>query len=45
MHIELYEYDEKIALAALERLDNLYALLTSIDVEQFPSMFLEFSMP
>ena len=31
--------DEKIALAALERLDNLYALLTSIDVEQFPSMW------
>lgn len=39
MHIELYDYDEKIALAALERLDNLYALLTSIDVEQFPSMW------
>ena len=39
MHIELYDYDEKMALAALERLDNLYALLTSIDVEQFPSMW------
>ena len=39
MHIELYDYDEQMALAALERLDNLYALLTSIDVEQFPSMW------
>lgn len=39
MHIELYDYNEQMALAALERLDNLYALLTSIDVEQFPSMW------
>ena len=39
MHIELYDYDQAYALKALERMDNLYALLAQIDVETNPQMW------
>jgi hypothetical protein len=39
MHIELYDYDESVALKGLERMDNIYALLSQIDVENNPQMW------
>jgi hypothetical protein len=39
MHIELYDYDESVALKGLERMDNIYALLAQIDVENNPQMW------
>lgn len=39
MHIELYDYDESVALKGLERMDNIHALLTQIDVEANPTMW------
>lgn len=39
MHIELHPFDEQMALDALERIDNIYALLTTIDVEANPHMW------
>ena len=39
MHIELFDYDESAALAALERLDSVYTLLSTIDVETNPAMW------
>lgn len=39
MHIELYDYDESAALSALARLDSVYELLSSIDVEENPQMW------
>lgn len=38
MHIELLDYDESVALKALSRIDDLYALLSQVDVEQNPTM-------
>jgi hypothetical protein len=39
MHIELHDYNEQIALDALDRIDNIYALLTAADVEANPAMW------
>lgn len=39
MHIELYDYDESAALSALARLDSVYELLSTIDVEENPQMW------
>lgn len=39
MHIELYDYDENAALSALARLDSVYELLSTIDVEENPQMW------
>lgn len=36
MHVELFDYDENLALAALERLDSIHSLLGSMDLEKFP---------
>lgn len=38
MHIELMDYDESIALKALSRIDDLYSLLSQVDVEANPTM-------
>jgi hypothetical protein len=39
MHIELFDYDEAAALSALARLDSVYELLSTIDVETTPEMW------
>jgi hypothetical protein len=39
MYIELHKYDEQIVLDALERIDNVYTLLSTIDVEANPTMW------
>lgn len=39
MYIELHPYDEQIALDALKRLDSVYELLTTVDVEKSPAMW------
>jgi hypothetical protein len=39
MHTELYDYDESVALKALERVDNIHTLLSQIDVENNPQMW------
>jgi hypothetical protein len=39
MHIELFDYDENAALSALARLDSVYELLSTIDVEENPKMW------
>jgi len=39
MHIELFDYDEQAAISALERLDSVYTLLSTIDVEINPDMW------
>jgi hypothetical protein len=39
MHIELHPFDEQMALDALTRIDNIYALLTAVDVEANPHMW------
>ena len=39
MHIELYDYDENASLSALARLDSVYELLSTIDVEENPQMW------
>jgi hypothetical protein len=39
MHIELFDYDESAALSALARLDSVYELLSTIDVEENPQMW------
>lgn len=38
MHIELFDYDESVALKALSRIDDLYSLLSQVDVEANPEM-------
>ena len=38
MHIELFDYDESVALKALSRIDDLYSLLSQVDVESNPEM-------
>ena len=37
--IQLYDYDESVALRALERIDNIHALLSQVDVESNPQMW------
>ena len=39
MHVELYDYDESVALKALERIDTIHTLLSQVDVEANPSMW------
>ena len=39
MHLEMYEYDEQVALDALSRIDSLYGLLSTVDVEANPAMW------
>lgn len=39
MYIELHKYDEAIVLRALARIDNVYELLSTIDLEANPSMW------
>ena len=39
MYIELHKYDEQIVNRALERIDNVYTLLSTVDVESNPSMW------
>jgi hypothetical protein len=39
MHIELHPFDEQMALDALERIDNIYSLLATVDVEANPAMW------
>lgn len=36
MHIDLRDYDEQIAIDALSRMDNIYTMLTAVDVEENP---------
>jgi hypothetical protein len=38
MHCELFDYDESVALKALSRIDDLYTLLSTVDVEANPTM-------
>jgi hypothetical protein len=38
MHVELFDYDESVAIKALSRIDDLYTLLSTVDVEQNPQM-------
>lgn len=42
-HFEVHPYDEELAVAALARQDQIYALLTSLDLEANPSLW--FTMP
>jgi hypothetical protein len=39
MYLELHPYDEQIAIGALQRLDNVYELLSTVDVEKSPTMW------
>lgn len=39
LHVELHDYDESIALKALERLDSVYLLLATVDVEASPDLW------
>ena len=39
LYVDVRDYDESIALEALNRVDNIYSLLTSIDVENNPAMW------
>lgn len=39
MYIELHQYNEKYVTDALERIDNVYTLLSTIDVESNPQMW------
>jgi hypothetical protein len=39
MHVELHDYDEAVAIKALERLDIVYALLATVDVEKSPDLW------
>ena len=39
MYVELHPYDEQVALDALARLDSIYTLLSTIDVETNPQMW------
>ena len=39
MHLELHDYDEKVALDALARVDDITALLAQLDVENNPAMW------
>jgi hypothetical protein len=39
MHLEMYQYDEQVALDALARIDSLYTLLSTVDVESNPQMW------
>jgi len=39
LHVELHDYDEAVALAALARIDNIYTLLSTVDVETNPQMW------
>ena len=39
MYIELHKYDEQIVIDALTRIDNVYELLSTIDVEANPAMW------
>jgi hypothetical protein len=39
MHVELFDYDEQAAIDALARLDSVYSLLSTIDVEINPEMW------
>jgi hypothetical protein len=39
MHLELHDYDEKVALDALARVDDITALLAQLDVESNPAMW------
>jgi len=39
MHLELHDYDEKVALDALARVDDIQALLAQLDVENNPAMW------
>lgn len=39
MHLEMYAYDEQVALDALARIDSLYTLLSTVDVESNPKMW------
>lgn len=38
MHVELFDYDEAVAVKALSRIDDLYSLLSQVDVEANPEM-------
>jgi len=39
LHVELFDYDESVALKALSRIDDLYTLLSTVDVEANPVMW------
>ena len=39
MHLELHDYDEKVALDALARVDDITALLAQLNVETNPGMW------
>jgi len=39
MYVELHPYDEQVALDALARLDSIYTLLSTVDVEANPQMW------
>ena len=39
LHVELFDYDESVALKALSRIDDLYTLLSTVDVEANPAMW------
>jgi hypothetical protein len=39
MHVELFDYDESVAIKALSRIDDIYTLLSTVDVEANPQMW------
>ena len=39
LHVELHDYDESVAIAALGRLDAVYGLLSTVDVENSPELW------
>ena len=39
MHLELHDYDEKVALEALARVNDIHTLLAQLDVETNPAMW------
>jgi len=39
MHVELHDYDESVAIEALTRLDAVYELLATVDVEGSPDLW------
>jgi hypothetical protein len=39
LHVELHDYDESVAIAALGRLDTVYGLLATVDVENSPELW------
>jgi hypothetical protein len=39
LHLDLHDYDESLALAALARVDDIHALMAQLNIEDNPSMW------